>query len=132
MANAASKPSSCAKTAPNGAPTTVARTQPFESTALTRSQSGFGTSSGNRLRRPLLLKGPVMEATAAIRTSSQAGSARIAVLGSMTVDDAVAAARFPYHRWWEWQASQADQDAVDAALDATELVATVPARGAEL
>ena len=46
-----------------------------------------------------------------------------AALASMTVDDAVAAARFPYHRWWEWQPSEADRTAVDDALTATELIA---------
>ncbi len=44
-------------------------------------------------------------------------------LTSMTVDDAVAAARFPYHRWWEWQPSAEDRLAVDDALIATELIA---------
>ncbi len=46
-----------------------------------------------------------------------------AVLASMSVDDAVSAARFPYHRWWEWQPTAADRAALDAALDATELTA---------
>jgi iron complex transport system ATP-binding protein len=50
-------------------------------------------------------------------------------LASMTVSDAVAAARFPYHRWWEWQPSDADGTAVDEALAATELTAL---RGREL
>jgi ABC-type cobalamin/Fe3+-siderophores transport system ATPase subunit len=44
-------------------------------------------------------------------------------LASMTVADAVSAARFPYHRWWEWQPSDADHAAVDEALAATELTA---------
>jgi iron complex transport system ATP-binding protein len=39
----------------------------------------------------------------------------------MRVADAVAAARFPYHRWWEWQPTEADRAAIDAALAATEL-----------
>jgi iron complex transport system ATP-binding protein len=42
-------------------------------------------------------------------------------LASMSVGEAVAAARFPYHRWWEWQPSDADRGAVDDALAATEL-----------
>jgi ABC-type cobalamin/Fe3+-siderophores transport system ATPase subunit len=42
-------------------------------------------------------------------------------LASMTVGDAVSGARFPYHRWWEWQPSEDDRAAVDAALRATEL-----------
>lgn len=42
-------------------------------------------------------------------------------LASMTVADAVAGARFPYHRWWEWQPSDDDRDAVAGALYATEL-----------
>ena len=50
-------------------------------------------------------------------------------LASMSVDDAVAAARFPYHRWWDWQPSDADRAAVDDALAATELGAL---RGREL
>lgn len=45
------------------------------------------------------------------------------VLAAMTVADVVAAARFPYHRWWEWQPTPADRAALDAALDATELTA---------
>jgi iron complex transport system ATP-binding protein len=45
------------------------------------------------------------------------------VLAAMTVEDAVAAARFPYHRWWEWQPTPADAGALDAALDATQLTA---------
>jgi iron complex transport system ATP-binding protein len=44
-----------------------------------------------------------------------------AVLAATTVVDAVATARFPYHRWWEWQATPADDEAVDAALHATGL-----------
>ena len=44
-------------------------------------------------------------------------------LASMRVSDAVAAARFPYHRWWEWQPSETDSSAVDEALAATELAA---------
>jgi iron complex transport system ATP-binding protein len=46
-----------------------------------------------------------------------------AVLGTMTVDDTVAGARFPYHRWWEWQATLDDRDAVDDALGSTDLLA---------
>ena len=42
-------------------------------------------------------------------------------LVSMTVEETVAAARFPYHRWWEWQPSEADRTAIDDALAATEL-----------
>ena len=73
QAIAASNPSSCERRAPIGAPTTVASTQPFESTALTRSQRCFGTMSGNRLRNPLLLNGPVSDETEAMATSSAAG-----------------------------------------------------------
>jgi len=50
-------------------------------------------------------------------------------LASMTVEDAVAAARFPYHRWWEWQPSDADRAAVGDALNATALTEL---RGREL
>lgn len=42
-------------------------------------------------------------------------------LASLTVEDAVGGARFPYHRWWEWQPTAADRSAVDDALLATEL-----------
>jgi iron complex transport system ATP-binding protein len=52
-----------------------------------------------------------------------------AVLAATTVVDAVASARFPYHRWWEWQATPADDEAVDTALRATGLEAL---RGREL
>ena len=42
-------------------------------------------------------------------------------LASMTVAAAVSGARFAYHRWWEWQPSDADRGAIDDALRATEL-----------
>ena len=44
-----------------------------------------------------------------------------AALASMTVEDAAGAARFPYHRWWEWQPTVADRAAIDDALHATGL-----------
>ncbi len=43
------------------------------------------------------------------------------VLTAMTVGEAVAGGRFPHHRWWQWQATPADDDAVRAALGATQL-----------
>jgi len=46
-----------------------------------------------------------------------------AVLSAMSVADAVSSARFPYHRWWEWQPSPDDDTAIDDALRATELAA---------
>jgi iron complex transport system ATP-binding protein len=46
-----------------------------------------------------------------------------AVLGAMRVEDTIAGARFPYHRWWEWQPTASDRDAVDDALAATDLLA---------
>jgi ABC-type cobalamin/Fe3+-siderophores transport system ATPase subunit len=42
-------------------------------------------------------------------------------LASMSVDDAVSAARFPYHRWWEWQPTPEDRVAVADALRVTGL-----------
>lgn len=44
------------------------------------------------------------------------------VFAALTVADAVAAARFPYHRWWEWDATAEDVAAVDEALERTHLV----------
>jgi ABC-type cobalamin/Fe3+-siderophores transport system ATPase subunit len=44
-------------------------------------------------------------------------------LASMSVEDAVGGARFPYHRWWDWQPSDADRFAIDDALRDTELTA---------
>jgi iron complex transport system ATP-binding protein len=41
------------------------------------------------------------------------------VLAALTVGDAVASARFPYHRWWEWEATADDDAAVDDALART-------------
>ena len=38
---------------------------------------------------------------------------------TLTVADAVAAARFPYHRWWEWDATPDDEQAIDDALQRT-------------
>jgi iron complex transport system ATP-binding protein len=45
------------------------------------------------------------------------------VLTALTVDDAVAAARFPYHRWWEWRETADDDAAVEDALARTGLLA---------
>jgi iron complex transport system ATP-binding protein len=45
------------------------------------------------------------------------------VLAALTVADAVASARFPHHRWWEWDATPEDDAAVDDALARTELTA---------
>ncbi|MDB5070374.1 MAG: iron-siderophore transporter [Candidatus Eremiobacteraeota bacterium] len=45
------------------------------------------------------------------------------VLAALTVTDAVAAARFPHHRWWEWDATAEDGATVDEALARTELTA---------
>jgi len=42
------------------------------------------------------------------------------VLSALTVGDAVASARFPHHRWWEWEATPEDTVAVDEALARTE------------
>ncbi|MEA2719668.1 MAG: cobalamin transport system ATP-binding protein [Candidatus Eremiobacteraeota bacterium] len=41
------------------------------------------------------------------------------VLAALTVTDAVAAARFPHHRWWEWEATADDDAAVADALERT-------------
>ena len=38
------------------------------------------------------------------------------VLAALVVEDAVASARFPHHRWWEWEATPDDERAVDDAL----------------
>jgi iron complex transport system ATP-binding protein len=43
------------------------------------------------------------------------------VLAALTVADAVASARFPYHRWWEWEATEQDEAAVADALARTGL-----------
>ena len=51
------------------------------------------------------------------------------VLASLTVEDAVASARFPHHRWFEWEATQDDADAVEHALERTGLA---PFRAREL
>jgi len=45
------------------------------------------------------------------------------VLAALLVEDAVAAARFPHHRWWEWEATAQDEAAVDDALERTALTA---------
>lgn len=45
------------------------------------------------------------------------------VLAALTVGDAVAAARFPHHRWWEWEPTGEDTRAVDDALGRTGLLA---------
>jgi ABC-type cobalamin/Fe3+-siderophores transport system ATPase subunit len=42
---------------------------------------------------------------------------------TLTVADAVAAARFPYHHWWEWDATPDDEHAIDDALQRTGTVA---------
>ncbi len=45
------------------------------------------------------------------------------VLAAVTVAEAVGAARFPYHRWWEWEATPEDDAAIDDALARTNLAA---------
>jgi iron complex transport system ATP-binding protein len=45
------------------------------------------------------------------------------VFAALTVEEAVAAARFPYHRWWEWEAKPEDEAAVAEALERTGLAA---------
>ncbi|MDB5026417.1 MAG: btuD [Candidatus Eremiobacteraeota bacterium] len=45
------------------------------------------------------------------------------VLAALTVADAVASARFPHHRWWEWEATADDAAAVDDALARTGMTA---------
>ena len=45
------------------------------------------------------------------------------VLAALLVEDAVAAARFPHHRWWEWEATAEDDAAVDDALHRAGLTA---------
>ncbi len=45
------------------------------------------------------------------------------VLAALIVEDAVAAGRFPHHRWWEWDATEQDAAAVDDALARTGLTA---------
>jgi iron complex transport system ATP-binding protein len=45
-----------------------------------------------------------------------------AVLGALSVADTVAAARFPHHRWWEWDATSDDAAAIDDALERTGLL----------
>ena len=51
------------------------------------------------------------------------------VLSALTVGDAVASARFPHHRWWEWEATAEDDAAVDDALERTR---TEPFRAREM
>ncbi len=46
-----------------------------------------------------------------------------AVFTALTVEDAVASARFPHHRWFEWEATADDQAAVEDALARTGLAA---------
>jgi iron complex transport system ATP-binding protein len=43
------------------------------------------------------------------------------VLAALSVADAVASARFPHHRWWEWEATEQDEAAVGEALTRTGL-----------
>lgn len=45
------------------------------------------------------------------------------VLAALIVEDAVGAARFPHHRWWEWEATPEDEAAVTGALARTNLTA---------
>ncbi|HYZ16857.1 MAG TPA: ABC transporter ATP-binding protein [Candidatus Acidoferrum sp.] len=43
------------------------------------------------------------------------------VLAALRVEDAVGAARFPHHRWFEWEPNAADREAIDEALARTAL-----------
>jgi ABC-type cobalamin/Fe3+-siderophores transport system ATPase subunit len=42
------------------------------------------------------------------------------VFDALQVRELVAVGRYPYHRWWQWQANAADAAAIDRALDATQ------------
>jgi ABC-type cobalamin/Fe3+-siderophores transport system ATPase subunit len=44
-------------------------------------------------------------------------------LASLSVIEAIGGARFPFHRWWEWQPTAADTAAIEAAIAATALTA---------
>lgn len=37
-------------------------------------------------------------------------------IDELTVREVVATGRYPFHRWWQWNATPADEDAVEAAL----------------
>ena len=43
------------------------------------------------------------------------------VLAALTVEDAVGSARFPHHRWFEWEPTAEDATAIDDALERTAL-----------
>ncbi|MBV9438686.1 MAG: ABC transporter ATP-binding protein [Candidatus Eremiobacteraeota bacterium] len=43
------------------------------------------------------------------------------VLETLSVRDAVSSARFPHHRWWEWEPTAEDDVAIDEALARTAL-----------
>jgi iron complex transport system ATP-binding protein len=42
-------------------------------------------------------------------------------IDNLTVREVVATGRFPFHRWWQWSATAADETAVDAALAAVDM-----------
>lgn len=44
-----------------------------------------------------------------------------AMTGSLRVRDLVAIGRFPYHAWWQWQATERDENAIEHALDAVHM-----------
>jgi ABC-type cobalamin/Fe3+-siderophores transport system ATPase subunit len=46
-----------------------------------------------------------------------------AFLDQLLASEVVASGRYPHHRWWEWNRTQRDEDAVDAALDAVGMTA---------
>lgn len=41
----------------------------------------------------------------------------------LTVREIVATGRYPFHRWWQWSATPADDQAVEAALSAVGMIA---------
>jgi iron complex transport system ATP-binding protein len=43
------------------------------------------------------------------------------VVGTVTVGETVASARFAHHRWWDWQATPADRAAIETALERLDL-----------
>jgi iron complex transport system ATP-binding protein len=48
------------------------------------------------------------------------------LLDALSVREVVAIGRFPYHRWWQWQESAQDEEAIAGALEAVHMADFAP------
>ena len=75
---------------------------------------------------PAALDAPSRARSVALMTSEDAA------VDDVSVREIVAAGRFSHHRWWEWQESERDREAIENALEAVQMQAFATRRFATL